>query len=222
MPSGARHVDTDPAHLTSPVDGTVLASGMFQDIPLQTLTIKDRLYTIEDLLGTDERPAGFGSGAYVLFYLAPGDYHRFHSPLDGLVTGWDYLPGTCHPVNRIGRRLFPDLYVTNRRVVLWMETQDDPPLRLYLVLIGAMGVGRIAVDIDGLHIAGEGGEERHVRLDVPARVGRGDDLGRFDLGSSVLVVCSAADHRTTIIADEGPIRLGMPVISVTTREIADV
>jgi phosphatidylserine decarboxylase len=164
---------------------------------------------------------GFRSGSYVMFYLAPGDYHRFHSPLDGSITGWDYLPGTCRPVNRLGRRLFPDVYVTNRRVVLWMRTNGDSPLDACLVFIGAMGVGRIILDAGQVRISTEDNEERHVRLDAPQGIGKGQEIGRFELGSSALLICSSDRYRTSIIADEGPVKLGMPVISAVRRGQVD-
>jgi phosphatidylserine decarboxylase len=214
---GVRTVDTDPARLTSPVDGEILATGTFHEQPMLTLHIKGRLYTLGDLLGIDETPAELTSGGFVLFYLAPGDYHRFHSPVSGHVLGYDYLPGTCRPVNRFGRRLFPDLYVTNRRVVLWMRSLDDPPLELCLVLIGAMGVGRIVIDLDGLAFEGAGESERHERFAEPLAVDRGQEIGCFDLGSSAILIWSGRDYRTAITADEGPVRMGQSIVALGDR-----
>jgi phosphatidylserine decarboxylase len=216
--TGLRHVDSQPARLTSPVDGAVLATGTFQDTPLRTLRIKGRLYTMEDLLGTEEIPEGLRTGGFTLFYLAPGDYHRFHSPLDGTVTGYDYLPGTCRPVNEFGRRIFPHLYVTNRRIVLWLRSDDTPPLEACLVLIGAMGVGRIVVRLGDEQISGSGDVEQHVRFDAPRPVERGEEIGRFDLGSSAILIWSTLTYRSTILAHEGPVKLGTPVVALGDRK----
>ncbi len=221
MKRGARHIDTDPARLTSPVDGAILATGLFLEQPLQTLRIKGKIYMIDDLLGTDVMPAGFRSGSYVLFYLAPGDYHRFHSPMGGVITGVDYLPGTCRPVNRIGRKLFPEVYVTNRRVVIWIRSTDDPPLDVALVLIGAMGVGRMLVRVGDRTIVGDGKKEIRYRMDEPVPLTKGQDLGQFEFGSSALLICSSDSYRTAILAEEGSVRLGMPVVTVARRGETD-
>lgn len=216
--AGLRHIDTDPARLTSPVDGAILATGTFQDTPLQTLHIKGRLYTIGDLLGSRDIPAGMKTGGFVLFYLAPGDYHRVHSPIDGVVTGYDYLPGTCRPVNSLGRRMFPHLYVTNRRVVLWLRSSDDPVLEACLVLIGAMGVGNIVLSLGGRRLEACGDSEVHVRFDKPLELGRGEEIGQFDLGSSAILIWSTEIYRAAILAEEGPVKLGMPVVALGNRK----
>ncbi len=216
--AGLRHVDTDPSRMTSPVDGMVLATGTFQESPLNTLRIKGRLYCIDDLLGTEDIPEGLRTGGYVLFYLAPGDYHHFHSPLDGVVTGYDYLPGTCRPVNPLGRRMFPHVYVTNRRVVLWLRTADDPGSEVCLVLIGAMGVGKIVIKIGGRVVEAAGDVEQHIRFDEPVVLERGQDLGWFDLGSSALLIWSSRSAGSTILVDEGAVKLGMPVVALGSRE----
>jgi phosphatidylserine decarboxylase len=215
--AGLRHVDTDPSRLTSPVDGMVLATGTFQESPLNALRIKGRLYSLDDLLGTEEAHGDLVTGGYVLFYLAPGDYHRFHSPIDGVVTGYDYLPGTCRPVNTLGRRMFPHVYVTNRRVVLWMRTGDDPGSRVCLVLIGAMGVGKIMLRVGGRVVEAAGDIEQHIRFDEPVALERGQELGWFDLGSSALLIWSSRDNGSTILADEGPVKLGMPVVALASQ-----
>jgi len=215
--TGARTIDTHPDRLTSPVDGEILGSGWFQDRPLQTMRIKGRIYTVEDLVGRSDILDGIRTGAFQLYYLAPGDYHRFHSPTDGTVTGWDYIPGTCHPVNRIGRHLFPEVYVTNRRVVIWMRSALDPQMDVCLVLIGAMGVGRIVVDVDGERSEADGPDERRVRFDRPVPVERGQEIGCFDLGSSALLMWSEDGWRTTLLVEQGPVRLGDPVVSIGAR-----
>ncbi len=172
--AGLRSVDTAPSRLTSPVDARILASGLFEGRTPVTLGIKGKLYTLDDLIGESDPSETFDSGGYMLLYLAPGGYHRFHSPLTGEVTGIDYLPGTCRPVNELGRRLFPNVYVTNRRVVIRIRSGGDSPVHVCLVLIGAMGVGRIIVDLHGRRMTGDGDEEGRTRLDQPTSVGRGD------------------------------------------------
>jgi len=214
---GLRPIDAGPARLTSPVDGDVLATGSFRNGPPETLRIKGKIYSLASLLGTSKVPDAFRSGGYVLFYLAPGDYHRIHSPMDGYVTAVDAIPGTCRPVNRIGRRFFPDLYVTNRRVVLWMRSDDEPALDAALVLIGAMGVGRILVDLDGISIEASKSDERHERFAEPVAVARGQEIGCFDLGSSALLVWSGDRCPTRILVKEGRVKVGECVVAKGDR-----
>ena len=214
--AGMRHVDNAPARLTSPVDARILASGLFDGQTPVTMRIKGRIYTLEDLLGTREAQGPIESGGFVLFYLAPGGYHRFHSPVAGSLTGVAYLPGTRRPVNRIGRRLFPDVYVTNRRVVVRIRAAGEPGLDVLLVLIGAMGVGRIVMEIGGRPMIGDGDLEWRARPDPPVTVGRGDEIGHFDLGSSAVLVWSGAG-KSTILAPDGPVKMGAPVVTLGTR-----
>jgi len=134
-----------------------------------------------------------------------------------VVTGYDYLPGTCRPVNTLGRKMFPHVYVTNRRVVLWLRTADDPGSLVCLVLIGAMGVGKIAIRIGGRVVEAEGSVERHVRFDEPVVLERGQELGWFDLGSSALLIWSSRSTGSTILVDEGAVKLGMPVVALGSQ-----
>ena len=141
--------------------------------------VKGRHYAVQTLI---ERPGWWSSGSggsYAVIYLSPADYHRVHSPANGEVRSVWHLPGFCMPVNKLGQILAPWAIVRNERVVFDLTTTSG--LGVTLVMVGALAVRAIEVTLPGISkpLAGE---------ILSVAVKRGDELGVFNLGSTVVML----------------------------------
>ena len=174
----ARPVDTTDKAMVSPVDGCVAAVGTSKNGKVR-LTDEKSL-DLSSLLGTqldDEHDA-------VVIYLSPKDYHRVHSPIDGNATRWAYLPGTLWPVFPAAVRRVQDLFSKNERALVHLDTDQGP---IEVVLIGAFGVGRISLSCADI-ITNTDGKARDAILDPGVVHKRGEHLGTFHLGSTVVLM----------------------------------
>jgi phosphatidylserine decarboxylase len=115
----------------------------------------------------------FHGGVYCTLYLAPSDYHRVHAPGAGRVSAARHLRGTRWPVNPSAVRRVSGLFASNERLVLRLE--DTAWGTLALVLVGACLVGGIRLNAT-----------------PPFPVERGEELGRFEFGSTVIVLAPRA------------------------------
>ncbi len=199
---GARPIDPAPDALVSPVDGTVAWAGTTSGGMVEVAP--GRAMSAAALLG---RPTGEEYDAAVL-YLSPKDYHRVHVPREGVLTGWRYLAGTLWPVFPAAVRRVDGLFERNERAALTFETSNGP---LHVVFVGAFGVGRIEVPAVGLGLdvvpqASEGA--------VLVPMARGDDLGAFHLGSTVVLLAPAGSWTWTVKAGE-TVRVGRAIASAT-------
>jgi len=182
--SGARLVDTHPEAIIAPCDGVVAALGTAVDGSL--VQAKGRTYRLAELLADDELARQLTGGAYTTIYLSPRDYHRVHAPFDATVESYDYLPGYLWPVNpRLATRR-DGLLARNERVVIRL---NSPALgRVAVVMVAAAGVGNIRLT-NGPDSASLRGSLEHRRVELHGMtVKRGDELGAFRLGSTVVMV----------------------------------
>lgn len=174
--SGARPVA--PEGLVSPADGRLEAVGVIDE---GRLTIKGNEYSVSELTGTERDATRLRGGVFAVVYLSPSDYHRVHSPVDGEVCRVTGMPGDLFPVNSLSDRV-PRLFCRNSRVAIGLETRDFG--EVVVVMVGAMNVGRM-----GIEALGGGEAEAGVTLlDPPRTVARGDEIGVFHLGSTVVVL----------------------------------
>jgi phosphatidylserine decarboxylase len=193
---GARVIDPAPDAIISPCDGVIAARGVATEGAL--LQAKGRSYRLAELIADGELAARLTGGAYVTIYLSPRDYHRVHTPVDARVLGYDYLPGSLWSVNpRVAARR-DGVIARNERVVF--RLQAGVLGRVALVMVGAGGVGNIRLapalsghgGADGPPVIDSAGwraarEPRRVEL-AEVGVARGDELGAFRLGSTVVAV----------------------------------
>ena len=195
---GAREVDPTPGAIISPCDGVIAARGIATSGEL--VQAKGRLYQLAELVADAELAARLTGGPYVTIYLSPRDYHRVHAPADAQVLGFDYLPGALWPVNpRVAARR-DGLLARNERVVIRMNA--GPLGRVALVMVGAAGVGNMRLAPELSRGSGSqdpsgatsdsaawrgAGEPRRVEL-TGVTVKRGDELGAFRLGSTVVLL----------------------------------
>lgn len=181
--SGARPIDPDPSALLCPCDGVLAVRGIADDGTL--IQAKGKHYQLEELLVDEGLARQLSGGAYATIYLSPRDYHRVHTPVDGVVLHYDYVPGALWSVNpRVAARR-ERLLSRNERVVI---TLDAGPLgKVAIVMVGAAGVGNIALTHAPESVTWRAaGELRRVEVNQP--VLRGDELGAFRLGSTVVMV----------------------------------
>ncbi len=182
---GVRPVDGDPRSVVSPVDAVVSQAGTADGDRL--FQAKGRAFDLVRLLGgSPTRAAPFRGGSFVTLYLSPRDYHRIHMPLAGTLEEMVCVPGRLFSVNPATSRVVPDLFARNERVVAFFDTQVGP---LALVLVGAVFVGSIETVWHGPVTPPRRQEVR--RWEYPAgdvRLAKGQELGRFNMGSTVIAV----------------------------------
>ncbi len=177
---GARPIDPAPDAVVSPADARLSTFGRVADgkLPLSAGMDLD----IQRLVGGD--PA-WNQGEYAVLYLSPRDYHRVHHGTEGQIVGYRYLPGHLWPVFPAAVSRIRDLFAVNERLVV--ETRDQQLGRVATVLVGAYGVGRMTTAFcDLVTNAGQGAHSRQFTPPIP--VERGDELGRFNMGSTVVLL----------------------------------
>jgi phosphatidylserine decarboxylase len=174
-----------PGGVNSPVDGALIASGRVSEGTL--LQAKGLPYRLDELLDGDPLAAELAGAHYLTLYLAPKDYHRIHVPLAGTCVSVGRVEGELWPVNAASTNFTPRLYVRNRRAT-WIArgTGPDAGLLVAAVLVAATHVGGVVIDprwLSGRTLPRRG------RLDVAGLpCAPGDDLGTFELGSTVVLL----------------------------------
>jgi len=183
LKAGARPIDPGERVVVSPVDGMVSESGFIEQG--ECLQAKGLAFPVAELLGDRDAASAFADkGTFATLYLSPRDYHRVHAPLGGFITGWRYLPGELWPVNPTSVRSVQALFSLNERLVTWLET---PAGRCAVVMVGATCVGRIRAAYDDLLTeVGRRADEGHYA--PPRALKKGDELGRFEMGSTVVLL----------------------------------
>ncbi|MCL6626665.1 MAG: archaetidylserine decarboxylase [Alicyclobacillus shizuokensis] len=199
---GARPLATEG--LISPVDGTVSALGRILEGTL--LQAKGCLYTVSALLGSERDAQVFEGGHYITLYLSPRDYHRIHMPLSGEVVFWRYIPGRLYPVNALGVAAVPGLFSKNERLVSWLETRYG---RLAMVKVGATVVGSIRTPYGPWFTGAWNRHRRRVHEGaVELWLDKGGELGRFELGSTVILLCPPGMLKNFTVRSGSSVRMG--------------
>jgi phosphatidylserine decarboxylase len=200
---GARPIETEPGVLVSPSDSRLASIGRIpEDGRLEQ--VKGDRYSLEALLGSGGDAEALRGGQHATLYLSPSMYHRVHSPVDGRIVAWRYVPGRLFPVNAMGVRAVPGLFTRNERVVILLETEAHGPVAV--VLVGAANVGRIQLAFAELE-TNRGRAAGRFAPPQPIPVRRGDELGVFNLGSTVVLL--VADRRLEPAFEKGAlVRVG--------------
>ena len=173
--------------LVCPVDGAISQFGPLQRD--QLLQAKGHHYSSTALVGGDAALAArFDHGHFACLYLSPRDYHRIHMPCDGRLTRMIHVPGELFSVNPTTARGVPGLFARNERVVCVFEGAHGP---FVLVLVGATIVGSMATVWHGVVNPPRPGQVREWRYDdsaAPVQLRQGEEMGRFLLGSTVVML----------------------------------
>lgn len=181
---GARPMPDDPKVRVSPVDGTVSQAGRIEEGRI--VQAKGRRYTATELLGGDaEQARRFRDGRFATLYLSPKDYHRIHMPCAGTLVRTTFVPGRLFSVNAVTTDRVPRLFARNERLVCEFDTDRG---RMVMVLVGAMIVASIETTWAGV-VAPYRRQIVRQRFDEPTlSLERGEEMGRFRLGSTVVML----------------------------------
>ena len=206
---GLRPVAPGETVLVSPVDAVVSETGLATEGRL--VQAKGIDYTVAALVADDALAARLAGGAWATLYLSPKDYHRIHFPLGGKVLGWRYVPGALWPVNPASVRTVPGLFAANERLVTVMDT---PLGRCAVVAVGATVVGRVRAYYDPSvpHTNVPGAAPRRHDYGTPLPVEKGQELGAFEMGSTVILLFEPGKARLDPhIAPGARVRVGEPI-----------
>jgi phosphatidylserine decarboxylase len=206
------------ADLVCPVDGAISQFGAIgRD---QIFQAKGHRYSTTALVGGDAALATqFDDGSFATLYLSPKDYHRIHMPCDGRLTRMIHVPGALFSVNPTTARGVPGLFARNERVVCVFESPRGP---FVLALVGATIVGSMATVWHGVVNPPRVKQTREWRYDdKPVLLKQGDEMGRFLLGSTVVMLFPKAFPKSSLLFNPlwqpgGPIRMGEAMATLET------
>lgn len=205
----ARPLPEGLSAIASPVDGTISEIGDIEDDRL--LQAKGRHYTLDALLaGRQEWIERFRHGHFVTIYLAPYNYHRIHMCCDSTLADAWFVPGRLFSVNRVTANGVANLFARNERVNVFF---DHEGFAHSLVMVGALNVGSIETIWHG-----EVAPRRPrtlTRLPVAGlqrSMHRGDEMGRFNMGSTVILLFAKNSVRWREGLHSGDVvRMGEPI-----------
>lgn len=199
----ARPIDGDPLTLVSPADGTVSQYGHIRDGEI--LQAKGHHYSVKSLLGgsNPDEWRSFLDGSFFTVYLSPRDYHRVHMPVSGGIGETRYIPGRLFSVNSTTTREIDQLFTRNERLVCLADTQFG---KLAVVMVGALFVAGIETRWRPFYPHGQLDQSR---FEPPKRFHKGEELGLFRFGSTVIVVTERPVEWRRAIAPDAACTMGM-------------
>jgi phosphatidylserine decarboxylase len=207
---GARPLPEDRSALVSPADGEVSQLGAIADGAL--LQAKGMRYSLTSLLLDSRAETTYDGGWFATIYLAPSDYHRVHVPLDGTLVRSVAVPGELFSVNAKTEAGIARLFCRNERLVMHFDSAIGP---FVLVMVGALIVASIETVFD----APQSPYLREVTLAHDRSFTRGDEIGRFLVGSTVIVIVPRdAFVPATRLAVGTRVKMGEALGSVTPAQ----
>jgi phosphatidylserine decarboxylase len=215
----ARPLDAPSGIAISPADGAISQIGDITDG--QLLQAKGHRYSLEDLLGEADRlggavlpgerslETGFEGGTFATIYLAPQDYHRVHLPVAGRLLKSRSIPGALYSVNGVTEAHIDGLFARNERLVCFFDSDFGT---LAVILVGAMLVASIET-VWGSPTSPYRQLETSLHKDQSFQ--RGAEIGRFLLGSTV-IVCMQAGRASPIdgLGHGSIVRMGQPLFTL--------
>lgn len=200
----SRPFDNNENNWLCPVDGSVSqAQAIKQGRIFQA---KGQDYSLLELLGGDtELEKLFNNGQFATLYLSPRDYHRIHMPTTGTLKRMSYIPGRLFSVATFVVNHIPRLFARNERCVCVFETDQGP---MVMILVGAINVSAMETVWHGL-ITSEAKKIKHFDYsDKNIILQRGEEMGRFNLGSTVIVLSTSQMQIDSSMLAEAEIKLG--------------
>ncbi|HVZ89350.1 MAG TPA: archaetidylserine decarboxylase [Polyangia bacterium] len=205
----ARTVDPDPTLMTSPCDAIVGASGKIDGTNL--IQAKGFPYTLHDLLADPELESLYRDGRYVTLRLTSSMYHRFHAPYDCDVTHVNYISGDTWNTNPIAIKRVEKLFCKNERAIIQTRLQTESAAhRITLVPVASILVASIRLHFLNVpfHLSYDGPRS----IPVSASYRKGDEMGWFELGSTIVVFAPDGFSLFPGIEPGTLIKMGQPLL----------
>ncbi len=209
----ARRADADPASLLMPADGHISQFGSIEDGRI--FQAKGQSFSAAELLGDVDAATPFANGEFITVYLSPRDYHRVHMPWAGILRETVHVPGRLFSVAPFAVQAIPRLFARNERLVCHFDTDFGP---MAVVMVGAMLVSGVETVWNGVDIPPYG--NRIVRRDWRGKqidLQRFDEMARFNMGSTVIVLVPPGVHLDKTLRAEQAVQVGQALGRVATR-----
>lgn len=196
-----RPLRENPDRLLSPADGTLQ---QYQYLTEDRVTqVKGIHYRISDLLRSQ---MDFSERWFLaIIYLSPADYHRFHYPLNALLTAYCHTRGRLYPVNALGIRTVRRLFVKNERVIMQFQKNNQS---IYCAAVGASFVGGIRLEF----LPQKSRDNHWQSLQRPCRQNR--EMGRFEMGSTIILLAPESLVSPLPLTPGDRIRTGDPLLQL--------
>jgi phosphatidylserine decarboxylase len=198
----------DESAIVSPADGIVIEmETIFEDKATQ---VKGKYYKVSELL---KENINFSIGWHVAtIYLSPFNYHRYHYPLTGSIDRYFHVGGSLFPVNQVGMSHFDKLFLRNERIITRITRSD---MSCYMVAIGATFVGSIQMEFIKKGVVNPtqdatGNHWQKVNLDI----GQLEEMGRFEMGSTIVLVLPGKMAEPINSVKGKPVRVGQPMFKL--------
>ena len=206
LKDGARRFDPDPGLLVSPSDAIVGACGRIERG--RVMQIKGLGYTLPELLGEAEEGSWLEGGSYATLRLTAGMYHHFHAPHDLQVEEVGCLYGDTWNVNPVALKRIERLFCRNERAVIRARLVGGG--KILLVPVAAILVAGIRLTF--LDVTRGRRETPVRRFPCKTRLCKGDEMGWFEHGSTILVFAPAGFTLCDIVVEGATIRAGQPLM----------
>jgi phosphatidylserine decarboxylase len=200
-----RTLSGDASAIVSPADGRLTEiQTIYEDKATQ---VKGKTYSVSEMVGES---LDFSKGWHIaVVYLAPSNYHRYHYPVSGRVTRYLHTGPRLYPVNDIGLNYVDRLFIRNERIVTEMSVNGQT---CYFVAVGATFVGSIKMEY--IKPDGYSRKHRNTWITVADEVKQIDEMGRFEMGSTIVMVVPA-DMAEPLDGLAGqPVRVGLPIFRI--------
>lgn len=214
LATGQRPVDPDDKAIVCPADGCISQLGKITEGRI--FQAKGREYSLLELVGGSHAVAQpFANGLFATVYLAPRDYHRVHMPFGGILKTMIHVPGDLFSVNDATARNVPRLFARNERLICLFKTDIGP---MAVILVGAMIVASIETTWAGLVTPADRRIRRWHYSDEPVKFNKGEEMGRFKLGSTTIVLLGEkmAAWQRNLMA-QTPVKMGERLATIQAK-----
>lgn len=209
---GARNAPADPRAVACPADGRISQAGAIVANEAGSSRIfqaKGFDFSVAELIGDEIEAQKYTNGQFVTVYLSPRDYHRVHMPLAGTLRETVHIPGRLFSVAPFTVEAVPRLFARNERLVCHFDGEHGP---FAVVMVGAMLVSSVETVWSGLEIppyastiTHKDWREKRIRLE------RFAEMGRFNMGSTVILLLPAAQGASFNVTAGQSVRVGQPI-----------
>ena len=185
LKKGIHVVDKNNKSVVSSCDGRILQFGKIEDKSI--LQVKGIKTSIQSLLCNDKELSSiYSKGSFLTIYLSPKDYHRIHMPCDGTLKSMKYIPGNLFSVNQNTVNSIDRVFSRNERLISYFETDFG---EIAIIMVGAIFVGSMQTLWEGQITPPYTKSVKTFEYkDRQIKLSKGDELGRFNMGSTVILL----------------------------------